>query len=300
MAQKFVLLEKVIRRAPLGMRFRDVLRGGEMRVNDGLLVMAWPKDNAQAVYQVEKGIQAARSPMSGNYGYHELPGLYAYQVGKDDNPDPLDFVVYVEDRYQRFLPQVLLLALPRERPLDVQLYSSPTRPRPAGLGLMYGQLWHPLTDTPAAWAVIQATWDAEHVYQAIADERGMFNLFFTYPPPPQQDNGSLDKLKLDALEWPFTIEVFFQPDAPQIEIIGPPPDMKTTRLPDMKTILNQYDDQNTKRIRVFDTFNTSKFQLSRVVHYETDLLLQTDGITVENVGEDEYKRLRSRLLVDPA
>src|SRR5207245_4664288 len=121
-------------KAPLGMRFLDLVRGAN--VNDGLVVTAW-RVGTSGPQQI-----ALRSPLSGIYGFRNLPGLRRFETGErpasdwcssppdlgertadeltdmsvlrgllsaDESPPAVaNFIVYIEDRMQRFLPQVLL------------------------------------------------------------------------------------------------------------------------------------------------------------------------------------------------
>jgi hypothetical protein len=74
-----VVLETLIRRAPLGIRFVDLARGGT--VSDDLAVAAWPLA-APALQQ-----SAVCSPLSGIYGFRTLPGLRGYEVGEQPADD---------------------------------------------------------------------------------------------------------------------------------------------------------------------------------------------------------------------
>ncbi len=69
----FVSLEKVIKRAPLGLRCMDIVR--DMPVTTGLIVEARPRT------ATTPPIVALRSPVSGIYGFRSLPGLRDYELG---------------------------------------------------------------------------------------------------------------------------------------------------------------------------------------------------------------------------
>ncbi len=117
-------LESIVRRAPLGLRFQDLARG--LDVTEGLAVSAWP------IGSLPPGVTAERSPLSGIYGFRALSGLRDYAIGLRPASDwcvPAEagvpnFVVQVEDRRQRFLPQAMRLCLPRERVVTVPLFSA--------------------------------------------------------------------------------------------------------------------------------------------------------------------------------
>lgn len=237
MAQ-FYALETVIRRAPLGLRFVDLVQAAT--VSDGLEVATWPAGATRGV------IPAARSPVSGAFGFRSLPGLLAYEVGErpasdwcvvglspsEPTPEELldlnnlrslleeeaggptaNFVVYVADRLGRYLPQVLPLCLPRESLLEVPLFSAPARRPPPGLGVVRGELRERGSDTPAGWALVAASPDGVRTYVGIADARGMFTLFIPYAGalPPLVGSPPHGATDIGQLAWPLTLRVFYQP-----------------------------------------------------------------------------------------
>ena len=64
--QRFFQLERVIRRAPLGMRFVDIIR--DVTVSDSLLVQAWQKSTSGPKQT------ALVSPISGVHGFRSQCG----------------------------------------------------------------------------------------------------------------------------------------------------------------------------------------------------------------------------------
>src|SRR5260370_31807098 len=75
--QRFCNLEKVIGRAPLGIRFLDLVGG--VSVNDGLVVTAWPAGLTTAT---ASRLTAIRSPLSGIYGFPIFPRLRRFEGGE--------------------------------------------------------------------------------------------------------------------------------------------------------------------------------------------------------------------------
>ena len=256
----FFELEKVIRRAPLGLRFLDLVQG--VSINDGLVVTAW-QNGTTGPKQL-----AFSSPMSGIYGFRTLPGLRPYEaderpasewcapppdVGKptadeladlrnlvsaNESATKANFIVCVEDQLRRFLPQVLLMCLPRERLVEVPLFSSLARPRPAGLGVVGGELAiHEGAEYkgPASWALVTATL-SDHTYVGIADERGMFSIFVPYASalPPLVELPPRGKEPIDKLTWDVTLRVFSQPE--KLRFVPVAPDLN---VPDMLSIMEQ-------------------------------------------------------------
>lgn len=277
-------LETVVRRAPLGLRFIDLARG--VHVTDGLTVAAWPVGGSRP------GLLAVRSPLSGVFGYRSLPGLRTFEVGErpasdwcagDEELSPPaeggpNFVVSVEDKLGRFLPQVLLLCLPRERLVEVPLFSAPARPPLAGLAVVQGELRDRQAGRPASWAMVTATVDGA-TYVGISDARGIFTLFIPYASalPPLQGSPPHGSTALDQLTWPVGVQVFFQPSRQQL-IAG-------LSTPEVRSILNQ------ARAEVYDTTTVHGSSVVRALHFGQDLVVATQGLTAPD---------QSRLLVDPA
>lgn len=263
----FVSLETVERRAPLGVRFKDITRDTD--VTSGLLVQA-RLHNTIAPPQT-----AVRSPLSGIYGFHRLPGLRAYEWGErpasdwcadDGTPEEPNFVVTVEDSARRFLPQLLLLCLPKAELLEVPLYSAPARTPPGGYAVVRGELWHNAAGAPAAWAVVTAS---PGDYATIADERGLFALFL--PVPPLSSAPAFGTTPLDELAWPLTFQVLYAPAAQEQVLAGHPPSSAS--------IVGQ------AAATIFDTPTASGQDVTRSLPFGRELTLATAE--------------RARLLVDP-
>jgi hypothetical protein len=311
---RLLRLETIIRRAPLGIRLLDLARGTP--VTDGMVV------TAQRVGALQKSYLAERSPLSGIYGYRSLPGLRPFEVGEqlavnwcssppdlglptaEDllNPDMLhhlvgvdtggsapNFVVSIEDRLERFLPQTLLMCLPKERLLEVPLFSAPARPTPTGLAVIRGELWDRMADRAAGWAMVRASADGVMIYTAIADARGMFTLFMPYASalPPLIGSPPHGLFAIDQLTWPLTVSVFYQPSR-QRRVASLPP----AAPPDTRSILEQ------SAAAVYEAFNNSVPDVSgpaviRPLRFGQELIVTTHG-------RDTLDRPHARLIVDPA
>lgn len=216
---QIVTLETLVRRAPLGLRFTDIVR--DLTITDGLLVRAQPLGT------VLPPQEALRSPVSGIYGFRQLPGLRGYTYGLrpasdwcvgNGTPEAPNFVITVTDQQGRFLPQLLLLCLPRTRLVTVPLYSSPARAPLGGYAVVRGELWHNSADAPAAWAVVTAT---PGDFVAVADARGLFTLFL--PVPALSTAPAFDTAPLDELQWPLTFEVLYAPATREAVLPDHPP-----------------------------------------------------------------------------
>lgn len=298
--QHFFELEAVTRRAPLGLRFIDMVRA--VSVNDALVVTTWqigtsgPKQTA------------ITSPLSGVYGFRTLPGLRRFEVGErpasdwcgsppdasppddltssgvlrdwlsaDENASKANFIVTVEDRMDRFQPQLLLMCLPKEHLIEVPLFSSPSRQAPAGLGVVYGELvTHPgpLPTQPASWSLVTATLDG-HTYVAVADARGMFVLFVPYAsalPPLVDGQFPHGSSTIDQLSWSITIQVSYQPSKQRF-VPGVEP-------PDILSIMEQGS------TNVYAQVSAPLPELATVIRFGRDLRVATEG--------------QAELYVDPA
>jgi hypothetical protein len=232
-----------------------------------------------------------RSPLSGIYGFRSLPGLRPFETGDRPASDWCDpagdsppgdtaanFVVTVEDRRQRFLPQALHLCLPRERLMEVPLFSAPARAPLPGLAVLHGELWDRAHARPAAWAMITAS-TAAATYVGLADARGMATLFVPYAStlPPLQGSPPQGSGDVDQLSWPLVIQVFYQPAQQQ-----PVPGLDW---PETRSILEQH------RAAVYDTPLNHGPSITRSLRFGQDLVISTEGLDPPH---------QSRLLVDPA
>lgn len=300
--QRFKQLETVIRRAPLGLRFVDIIR--DVTVSDSLLVQAWQK-GATGSKQT-----ALVSPLSGVYGFRSLPGLARYENGEGQASDwcgpPADgsspddwassgalygwasaaentakanFIITVEDAQGRFLPAMLFLCLPRERLLEVPLISSPSRSPLAGFGVIRGQLVRhdsPQLDKPlsAGWATITAIL-GNRAYESVADARGIFVIFVPYARFPALQNGAPQQGGdyIAQLVWDVTIQVCYQPS--QLTFV-PGVDQ-----PDMRSIISQ------SRAGVYQQADHPASELYAQLPFGRDLVVTTEG-------------QQSVLFVDPA
>jgi len=192
-------------------------------VTDGLTVRAWAFDPADPQL-ARRADEAEKSPNSGIYGFHSLPGLKGYQIGEPVPAESLTFLVTIEDRYGRFLPQTRQYDLPLPVPAVqlVLLYSSPNRPTPTGYGAIRVQLLrtttpigNPLEVTviqPAAWARVAVsvpgdnTGDPTNLFHGLADGRGAVLVLVPYPM-------IASNVLLNEAEWTVTVDVEHEPAA---------------------------------------------------------------------------------------
>jgi hypothetical protein len=307
--QRFLQLETVIRRAPLGMRFVDIIR--DVTVSDSLLVQAWQKGTGGPKQT------ALVSPISGVHGFRSLPGLTRYEVGERPASDwcaasgditPPDdwassgalygwanaaegaaranFIITVWDLRGRFQPEMLFLCLPREALLEVPLFSSPARESVGGFGAIRGQLVRhdgELAGQPAGWARITAIL-GDHTYETIADARGMFVVFVPYArfPESRHAGAGSEGEYIAQLIWDVSILVSYQPsqlifvsslELPNGRLFGAPPDLRS--------IIEQ------GRAKVYQKAGHASDELHAQLPFGRDLVVTTEG-------------QQSLLFIDPA
>lgn len=229
MTPRHVVLERIVRRAPLAVSAFDMATGS--RISDGLRLTARPYLRGTPVYE------AQRAPMSGNLGFYSLPELRAYEHGRvsleDICPDnaPPNYLVVIEDTKSRYLPHLWAMCLPygernaagefQPRLFEPSLFSSATRGSlGSSFGVVRGELWDATAQRPASWAFVRAVTAGAEAY-ALSDQRGVFVLYIAFPKPMAQGT------PLNAQNWSLAIHVRYQPSALNFHASAPrdaPPD----------------------------------------------------------------------------
>ncbi|MDX1665192.1 MAG: hypothetical protein R3272_15475 [Candidatus Promineifilaceae bacterium] len=218
---KVIPLERITYRAPLALSFVDGVTGEAVR--EGLHVQAW-RTSSSGAGPVRRLQEARPSPQSALYGFPTLPGLEGYTRGDEVPAGALSYVIEVEDRRERYLPQTRRFDLPLPDPAvqRIRLLPDPAYPTPAGFAPVRGLLLRTTAPTgvppqvtalePAAWARVTATapapiaTDPPVTYEGFADARGSFVLFVAHPPIPA------DTLLADVT-WTITLAVEHDPVA---------------------------------------------------------------------------------------
>ena len=233
----YVVLERVSRVTPLGIRFVDQTTGRD--VSESLVVEVYEADHP------ERRVEAQRN-RSGRFFVTQLPGPRdaASEFG-DGGPEfwagvrQRAFVIEVHDRQGQFQPFTLEQRLPAQAlampaclaagspPLDhVPLFSAPARMVPSGTAVIRAELSARVTrpdgstaNIAAAWAVLAATVAGQSTMRGVADREGRVAILTPYPepvtmsarlssPPFGAGTGLWDQ------EWPVRLEAFFEPLAP--------------------------------------------------------------------------------------
>jgi hypothetical protein len=251
-----VVVDRLTRVAPLGLRFFDRASG---RYVSDLLVSA-RQNRPAGVPSTHDRPLPLHANASGVFVLHGgVPSVRAFEVGRAsaqpdadfwaDWPAPTAYTLSVADPAGRFLPFSLVVSVPSRglyqwlgeldspaelpvgQPLgDVALFSAPSRPAPEGMAVVRAELYDPLADRPAAWALLEVRHRGRLLGRGLADERGQVAAFVPYPTPvgfqPGSPPGVLSPPDVGAPgepTWTVTIRVGYplgRPTSP-----GEPPDL---------------------------------------------------------------------------
>jgi hypothetical protein len=215
-------LETVKTFTPLGIRFWDLTQN--LQINSGLIV------NLQLANANAPWVPAVLT-QSGVYGFFGLPGLLAAEhpgTAGYGPPRTFRYVVMVQDTSGMYLPAVLVYTLDQTGAVLVNgspdttpgarvayLFSSVSRPVPAGVGAVRADLVDQATGEPAAWAVVRVQIQGQtETWTGIADDAGRVLILVPYPvmqvlqlgSPPGTGQGSIA-----SQSWPVTITVQYSP-----------------------------------------------------------------------------------------
>lgn len=179
--------------APFGVTFCDALTLAPIKMGLDVTVTLLAEPEL---------VSKAHANSSGVFMLHRLPGMPGRLAGSGDadfwrQPMPTrDYLIEVSDRMGRFLPQRFPARLPQKglfmpdclQPSPpagraIPLYPSPVRPKPYPLAVLRAQLRDALSDSPAAWAVVEARYRGEAIGRGVADANGALQLMFAYPEP---------------------------------------------------------------------------------------------------------------------
>ena len=233
-----LMLERITRVAPLGLRFWDAVTN--RFVTEGLQVTAIPRIDGTFFGQPANGLPNR----SGVFIFHHLPGLLGAEQGMGDGPywttppAQRDFIVTVQDAEKRFLPFKILASAPTRRLLNwscpsgkptpglplqpvgsIPLFSAAGRQPPGGLAVIRTMI-ATSGGGPAAWAMVEARCQNNLVARAIADADGRAVLYLPYPKFVSAAAGS-NRPPLTTQSWPIDLSVFFSlsppfPDIPDL------------------------------------------------------------------------------------
>jgi len=267
---------------PLGIRFWDLTQN--LPIDDGLAVsLRLRNSNAPALPAVLTG--------SGVYAFFGLPGLYAAEHPGPAGygpPRTFRYIVTVQDLSGRYLPAVLGYTLDQTGavivnglpdttpgPRIAHLFSSVSRPVPAGVGAIRAYLMDRDANQPAAWAVIrvQITGQTE-TWTGIADEAGRLLVLVPYPVMQVLQLGSppgTGQASITTQSWPVTVVAQYSPDALTFPAADfPDVQWPWTDTPSLREILGK---QQTAAIWMDPA--TPVAELSANLNFGADLVLNT-------------------------
>jgi len=241
-----LFLERLSRVAPFGVCFRDVATG--KAVGDGLNVTAFPPgdpDNVVPGFPNRQGVNILAG----------LPGLHEVEYGSGDQkfwdslPPRRPFVLQVTDTRSRYQPFRLPIDLPvrdlfpwEEEPGAsppgpvpcIPLYPAPSQKAPAGFGVVRAELLDSVSDTPAAWAMVEAFAGEQRIGRSYSDMRGRVMVLFPYPGPqanvfgsPADSSPPEGTVRFTDSQWTILLRVLYSPRP------VPPP------IPDLTTVHQQ-------------------------------------------------------------
>lgn len=278
-----ILLEKLLIRTPIGLRFWD--HGAGKAVNDHLEVKTWPREGGQSP------IHAMRNP-SGIYSFHGLPGLrdWEYPI-KDEElgaspPFSKQFIVKIEDTQRRFLNVAAIMEAPQpddrifvsnvESPVEAdkgfRLFSAPTRSATSYLAMIRAYLWDKSKNKAASYAVLKVSFNG-NAWTGIADENGMIAVLFPYPiimrsldvSPPSS------RIPLHEQSWEIKVRAFYGgTDMTHLPY---------AKLPNLAHILKQ------TQVKIYETEVNFKDELSVTLTIGQELVLRTSYTDTRDQGK---------------
>jgi hypothetical protein len=222
-----VIIERVVRVTPLGLRFWDAVTNAA--VGQGLTVEAYPQ--GQPFQRV-----ASFLTIGGFHAFRNLPGMHDIESGQVALGAAIGrpFVIEVSDpTLRRFLPFSITTDLPVQglfpwlvgptaSPLGsppgsppVPLFSLPSRPVPTGMAAVRADLWDAVADTAANGALLEVSAPGVPATVGMADEQGRVMVVLPYPepPPPLLSHGSplSGSGPLSQQAWPVRLRVCYEP-----------------------------------------------------------------------------------------
>jgi hypothetical protein len=224
--------ERISRTCALGLRFLDEATGRPVSGDSfDLEAEAWPLG---ASNRKTTGILTP----SGIMAFHGLSGLREFE--NSDANDPFEsapqhvFQVAVRDRAGQLLPCTFVVSAPKRGVAAfagdgsppwiaegaVPLFSAPSRPAPAGLGVIRAELHYHASGQPAAWAFVEASYSSggtRRTARGLADRQGRVIVMFAYPEGRRRAFNSSppgDSRGISQQEWTVDLTIFHDRSVP--------------------------------------------------------------------------------------
>jgi hypothetical protein len=210
--------DRIVRTAPLGVQFRDVL--DRRVVSDGLRVDVW---DAQ---RPDRPLGLHASP-SGVFVAHALPGISGFGGQDVTSPMPTGedrFRLSVRDPLGRYVEASIALALPgnglfepaclHESPPHglphVPLYSAATRPLPSALAVVRSDLRLASNhERPASWARLELWLGAVRLAIGVADAHGTVLLLAPLPAPREPTRRASPPAGFERAVWDVSLRAYW-------------------------------------------------------------------------------------------
>ena len=238
--QPTVVIERVVRVAPLGIRFFDPATGRHV---SELVVRARPILRPAAdplpLFANPSGVFALNSG---------VPSVREFEISRatlgpdadfwSNFPAPAAYRLTVSDPLERFLPFTLTVDVPtlglfvwhsgigspiealEGQPVgDPPLFSAPWRATPEGMAVLRADLHDPIAQRAAAWAIVEVRYAGKLLGRGMASDGGQVVVFFPYPAPlgflPESPPGGPPSPpgagSLWEQTWPVAIRVAYAP-----------------------------------------------------------------------------------------
>jgi hypothetical protein len=206
--------DRVRLNAPIGLGFWDPVSSSV--VTDGLVVTARPRHATEPTLR-------AQSSRHGIQVFHRLPGLARHVMPWPiDDPGvsaPVAFTFDIVDEYGRFHPFFVEAECPvsglfvpsclQHSPPEgryIPMFSSPTRPVPAGMAAVRAELRDTQSGQPAAFAMLVVEHEGRELGRSFAGADGSVLLIFAYPEPLFASPPSGERWS-----WPLRVTAFYTP-----------------------------------------------------------------------------------------
>lgn len=210
--------DRIVRTAPLGVQFRDVLDGRV--VSDGLHVALWDAQRPDRPLRLHAG-------PSGVFLAPALPGMNGF--GEESVSSPAltvekRFRLSVRDSFGRYVEASIALALPSNGLFEpaclqgspsaglphVPLYSAATRPLPGALAVVRSELRLASNEErPASWARLELWLGALLLATGVADANGTVLLLAPLPAPREPTRRASPPAGFERTVWDVSLRAYW-------------------------------------------------------------------------------------------
>jgi hypothetical protein len=214
-------LDRVLRRAPLGVQFRDAL--DQRVVANGLQV------ELHDAQRPTRPLRLQASP-SGVFVAHALPGHTGFDAPQVSSPEqfqPDRFRLSVRDPMGRyvatsmavnglvdglFAPACVDASPSADSPPHVPLYSAATRPLPGAMAVLRADLRLASNqEQPASWAWLELWLGNLRLASGVADVNGSLLLLCPLPTPREPTRRNSPPVGFERMSWDVSLRGYWDP-----------------------------------------------------------------------------------------